>query len=63
MSRPTHSPEKPPIAEEKLRDMLGELRCNIAADIATFCEEISRVSARLQNTELNTAAQESRLVT
>ncbi|CAH2314830.1 Hypothetical predicted protein, partial [Pelobates cultripes] len=60
-SRLIHSPAKPLITEEKLRDMLGELRHNIAADIGRFRKEISGVSAHLQNTELNTAAQESRL--
>ncbi|CAH2316199.1 Hypothetical predicted protein [Pelobates cultripes] len=63
MSRPTHSPAKHPITEETPRDMLGELRRNIAADIGKFREEISSVSARLQNTELNAAAQDTRLGT
>ncbi|CAH2312732.1 Hypothetical predicted protein [Pelobates cultripes] len=59
----THLPAKPPVTEETLRDMLGELHRNIAADIGMFHEEISGVSAGLQNTELNTAAQETRLAT
>ncbi|CAH2284048.1 Hypothetical predicted protein [Pelobates cultripes] len=42
--------------------MLGELHCNIAADIVKFREEISGVPAGLQNTEHNTAAQKTRLV-
>ncbi|CAH2296029.1 Hypothetical predicted protein [Pelobates cultripes] len=60
VSRPTHT--HPSLTEGKLKDMLGELRRNIAANIGVFRDEISRVVARLQNTELTTAAQESRLV-
>ncbi|CAH2282684.1 Hypothetical predicted protein [Pelobates cultripes] len=59
MSRLTHSPAKSQIMEEKLSDILGELRRNIAVDISMF----RGVSAHLQNTEINTAAQETRLVT
>ncbi|CAH2326992.1 Hypothetical predicted protein [Pelobates cultripes] len=60
VSRPTHT--HPSLTEGKLKDMLGELHRNIAADIGVFRDEISGVVACLQNAELTTAAQESRLV-
>ncbi|CAH2252150.1 Hypothetical predicted protein [Pelobates cultripes] len=59
LSRPAHLSAKPAVTVEKLRDILDELRRNIAADIGLFREEIRGVSARLQNTEPNTAAQET----
>ncbi|CAH2301959.1 Hypothetical predicted protein [Pelobates cultripes] len=62
VSRPIHSSTKPILTEEQLKDMLGELRCNIAADIGVFRNEISTVVAHLQNAEPNTATQETLLV-
>ncbi|CAH2315916.1 Hypothetical predicted protein [Pelobates cultripes] len=47
VSRPIQSPTKPSLTEEKLKVMLGELRCNIA-NIGVFRDEISGVVARLQ---------------
>ncbi|CAH2221490.1 Hypothetical predicted protein [Pelobates cultripes] len=61
VGRPIQSPTKPSLTEEKLKVILGELRRNIAADIGVFRDKISGVVARLQNAELNTAAQESHL--
>ncbi|CAH2285840.1 Hypothetical predicted protein [Pelobates cultripes] len=49
------------MTEDTLRSLLDKLCRNITADIVQFQKEIKGVSARLHNTELDTAARETRI--
>ncbi|CAH2274288.1 Hypothetical predicted protein, partial [Pelobates cultripes] len=53
--------DSPPVTEEKLKPLLEDPRRNIAGDINSFKDEIHGVSVCLHDTEINTAAQESRI--
>ncbi|CAH2310743.1 Hypothetical predicted protein [Pelobates cultripes] len=52
---------KPPVTVDTLQSLLDELRFNITADIGQFHEKIKGLSARLHNTEQNTATHETRI--